>query len=36
MLAEGGQVSSPEVGASVGHLFSKASDREHGNTYVND
>jgi hypothetical protein len=36
MLAEGGQVSSPEVGANVDHLFSKASDKEQGNTNVND
>jgi hypothetical protein len=36
MLAKVGRVSSPEVGANVGHLFSKASDREQGNTYVND
>jgi hypothetical protein len=36
MLAEGGRVSSPEVGANVGHLFSKALDREHDNKDVND
>jgi hypothetical protein len=29
-------VSSPEVGANVGHLFSKAIDQEQGNTDVND
>jgi hypothetical protein len=28
-------VSSPEVGANVGHLFLKASDQEQGNTNVN-
>jgi hypothetical protein len=30
------EVSSPEVGANVGHLFSKAMDQEQGNTNVND
>jgi hypothetical protein len=30
------EVSSPEVGANVGHLFSKAIDQEQGNTNVND
>jgi hypothetical protein len=29
------EVSSSEVGANVGHLFSKASNREQGNTNVN-
>jgi hypothetical protein len=29
------EVSSPEVGANVGHLFSNAIDQEHGNTIVN-
>jgi hypothetical protein len=28
-------VSSPEVGANVGHLFSKAMNQEQGNTNVN-
>jgi hypothetical protein len=28
-------VSSPEVGANVGHLFSKATIQEQGNTSVN-
>jgi hypothetical protein len=28
-------VSSPEVGANVGHLFSNAVNREQGNTIVN-
>jgi hypothetical protein len=35
MLAEGGRLSSPEVGANVGHLFSNATDQEQGNTIVN-
>jgi hypothetical protein len=30
------EVSSPEVGANVGHLFSKAIEQEQGNTNVND
>jgi hypothetical protein len=30
------EVSSPEVGANVGHLFSNAIDQEQGNTIVND
>jgi hypothetical protein len=29
------EVSSPEVGANVGHLFSKAMNQEQGNTSVN-
>jgi hypothetical protein len=29
------EVSSPEVGANVGHLFSKAMNQEQGNTNVN-
>jgi hypothetical protein len=29
------EVSSPEVGANVGHLFSNAVDQEKGNTTVN-
>jgi hypothetical protein len=29
------EVSSPEVGANVGHLFSKATNQEQGNTNVN-
>jgi hypothetical protein len=28
-------MSSPEVGANVGHLFSKAMNQEHGNTNIN-
>jgi hypothetical protein len=28
-------VSSPEVGANVGHLFSNAMNQEQGNTNVN-
>jgi hypothetical protein len=29
------EVSSPEVGANVGHLFSNATGQEQGNTIVN-
>jgi hypothetical protein len=29
------EVSSSEVGANVGHLFSNATDQEQGNTIVN-
>jgi hypothetical protein len=29
------EVSSPEVGANVGHLFSKSMNQEQGNTNVN-
>jgi hypothetical protein len=29
------EVSSPEVGANVGHLFSKATNQEQDNTNVN-
>jgi hypothetical protein len=29
------EVSSPEVGANVGHLFSNAINQEQGNTIVN-
>jgi hypothetical protein len=29
------EVSSPEVGANVGHLFSNAVNQEEGNTIVN-
>jgi hypothetical protein len=35
MLAKGGRLSSPEVGANVVHLFSNAIDQEQGNTIVN-
>jgi hypothetical protein len=35
MLAEGGRLNSPEVGANVSHLFSNAVDQEQGNTIVN-
>jgi hypothetical protein len=35
MLDEGGCLSSPEVGANVGHLFSNAVSQEQGNTIVN-
>jgi hypothetical protein len=31
---EGGCLSSPEVGANVGHLFSNAVNQEQGNTIV--
>jgi hypothetical protein len=30
------EVSTPEVGANVGHLFSNAINQEQGNTIVND
>ena len=30
MLAEGGRLSSPEVGANVGNLFSNVVDQEQG------
>jgi hypothetical protein len=30
MLAEGGRLSSPEVGANVGHLFSNVVNQEQG------
>jgi hypothetical protein len=33
---EGGRLSSPEVGANVGHLFSTVVDQEKGNTIVKD
>jgi hypothetical protein len=36
MLAEGGRLTSPEVGANVGHLFSNAVNQEQGNTIVKD
>jgi hypothetical protein len=36
MLAEGGRLSSPEVGANVGHLFSNVVNLEQGNTIVKD
>jgi hypothetical protein len=32
MLAEGGRLSSPKVGANVGHLFSNVVSQEQGNT----
>jgi hypothetical protein len=35
MLAEGGRLSSPEVGTNVGHLLLNAVDQEQGNTIVN-
>jgi hypothetical protein len=35
MLAEGGRLSSPKVGANVCHLFSNDVDQEQGNTIVN-
>jgi hypothetical protein len=35
MLAEGGHLSSPEVGTNVGHLFSNVVNQEQGNTIVN-
>jgi hypothetical protein len=33
---EGGRLSSPEVGANVGHLFSNSVNQEQGNTIVKD
>ena len=33
---EGGRLSSPEVGANVGHFFSNAVNQEQGNTIVKD
>jgi hypothetical protein len=36
MLAEGGCLSSPEVGTNVGHLFSNVVNQEQGNTIVKD
>jgi hypothetical protein len=36
MLAEGGRLSLPEVGANVGHLFSNVVNQEQGNTIVKD
>jgi hypothetical protein len=35
-VAEGGRLSSPEVGANVGHLFSNAMDQEQDNTIIKD
>jgi hypothetical protein len=35
MLADGGRLSSPEVGANVVHLFSNVVYQEQGNTIVN-
>jgi len=35
MLAEGGRLSSLEVGANVGHLFSNVVNQQQGNTIVN-
>jgi hypothetical protein len=34
MLAEGGRLSSPYVGANVGHLFSNVLSQEQGNIVV--
>jgi hypothetical protein len=36
MLAEGGHLSAPEVGANVGHFFSNVVNQEQGNTIVKD
>jgi hypothetical protein len=36
MFAEGGRLSSPEVGTNVGHLFSNDVNQEQGNTNVKD
>ena len=35
-VAEGGRLSSPEVGANVGHLFSNVVNQEQGHTIVKD
>jgi hypothetical protein len=35
-VVEGGRLSSPEVGANVGHLFSNVVNKEQGNTIVKD
>jgi hypothetical protein len=35
-VVEGGHMSSPEVGANVGHLFSNTANQEQGNTIVKD
>jgi hypothetical protein len=35
-VAESGRLSSPEVGANVGHLFSNAVNQEQRNTIVKD
>jgi hypothetical protein len=34
LIDEGGRLSSPEVGAIIGHLFSIAVNQEQGNTFV--
>jgi hypothetical protein len=36
MLVKGGRLSSPEVGANVGHLFSNVVNQEQDNTIVKD
>jgi hypothetical protein len=33
---EGGHLSSPEVGANIGHLFSNVVKQEQGNTIIKD
>ena len=35
-VVEGGRLSSPEVGANVGHSFSNSVNQEEGNTIVKD
>jgi hypothetical protein len=35
-VAESGRLSSPKVGANVGHLFSNTINPEQGNTIVKD
>jgi hypothetical protein len=35
-VVEGGRLSSPEVDANVGHLFSNDTNQEQGNTIVKD
>jgi hypothetical protein len=34
LLVEGGRLSSPEMGANVGHLLSVAVNQEQGNTFA--
>jgi hypothetical protein len=34
LLDEGGNLSSPEVGANVGHLFLITVNQEQGNTFI--
>jgi hypothetical protein len=36
MLAKGGRIGSPTVGANVGDLLSNAMNQEQGNTIIKD